>query len=404
MLRSRIRSALYIDFENVPLPPDAIANWLAWLEDGAFEPSRRRRRFVQKLVYWNSHAERNRELFQKHGFVPILVGKFSGLKNGADIRMAMDVVEATYTRSEIQEFILLTGDSDFVPVLERLKHKSKRSAIVATEHRPNIHTTYLLNADILIPSRRLSEAAQYRRPTRGLLDRLLMRRPLPPVSPRPAAAPSATTVAQASPKPATVPRPARPAPVSTPNASDPTPPIEAAAKRVAKLLTQQPRNYVAQKRVLAELDRVQGFKRQGPTAFLGLGSYRALMTELARIEPRITVIEQPGGGTGVVFVPPPPASGDATKPIAAVRESDAPAAAAMAAEVATDAGEEPARITQAGSRAAAIDFPALADEPTARPLPASATIPTTVAAPMAAPPRPLLPAPERAERRVAVDS
>ncbi|MGE3916864.1 MAG: NYN domain-containing protein, partial [Hyphomicrobiaceae bacterium] len=138
MLRWRIRSALYIDFENVPLPPDAIANWLAWLEDGAFEASGHRRHFLQKRVYWNSHAERNRELFQRHGFSAVLVGKFAGLKNGADIRMAMDVVETTYTRAEIDEVILLTGDSDFVPELERQNHTAKRSAIVVTEHRPTI--------------------------------------------------------------------------------------------------------------------------------------------------------------------------------------------------------------------------------------------------------------------------
>lgn len=302
MLRWRIRSALYIDFENVPLPPDAIANWLAWLEDGVFEPSRQRRRFLQKRVYWNSHAERNRELFQRHGFVPILVGKFSGLKNGADIRMAMDVVEATYTRSEIQEFILLTGDSDFVPVLERLRHKSKRSAIVATEHRPNIHTTYQLNADVLIPSRRLAEAAQYQRPSRGILNRLLMRRqPVPPL-PRAAVAPAAEgSTAKTGPAA----RAAKPPPQQQPSA-EAMPVIETAARRVAKLITQQPRNYVAQKRVLAELDKVQGFKRQGPAAFLGLGSYKALMKELARLDPRISVVEQPGGGTGVVFVPPSP--------------------------------------------------------------------------------------------------
>jgi hypothetical protein len=175
MLRRRIRSALYIDFENVPLPPDSIANWLAWLEDGVFDSSGRKRRFLQKRVYWNSHAERHRAMFERHGIAPILIGKYSGLKNGADIRMAMDVIETTYTRSEIDEFILLTGDSDFVPVLERLRLKAKLSAIVATEHRPNIHTTYHRRADILIPSRRLTEAAQYRRPKVSLFGGIFAR-------------------------------------------------------------------------------------------------------------------------------------------------------------------------------------------------------------------------------------
>jgi hypothetical protein len=89
-------------------------------------------------------------------------------------------------------------------------------------------------------------------------------------------------------------------------AASPPPALETAAGRVAKLLTQQPRNYVSQKRVLAELDRVQSFKRQGPHAYLGTGSYKALLRELSRLEPRITVVDQPGGGTGVVFIPPLP--------------------------------------------------------------------------------------------------
>jgi hypothetical protein len=89
-------------------------------------------------------------------------------------------------------------------------------------------------------------------------------------------------------------------------AAPPPPALETAAGRVAKLLTQQPRNYVSQKRVLAELDRVQSFKRQGPHAYLGTGSYKALLRELSRLEPRITVVDQPGGGTGVVFIPPLP--------------------------------------------------------------------------------------------------
>lgn len=388
MLRWRIRSALYIDFENVPLPPDAIANWLAWLEDGAFEPSRRRRRFLQKRVYWNSHAERNRELFQRHGFVPILVGKFSGLKNGADIRMAMDVVEATYTRSEIQEFILLTGDSDFVPVLERLRHKSKRSAIVATEHRPNIHTTYQLNADVLIPSRRLGEAAQYRRPSRGILDRILMHgRPAPPL-PRAAAAPAAAETA-ATAKASPTARPSRPPPPAQPAAADPTPVVETAARRVARLLVQQPRNYVAQKRVLAELDKVQGFKRHGPAAFLGLGSYKALMRELARLEPRITVVEQPGGGTGVVFVPSASTvPSEAAQTAAAGSTSDSAEEEGTAAE--DEAGSSPRRAPEAPP--GADREPASAPEMRPAPMPSlvaqQAVAPAPVAtAPPAAPPR-----------------
>lgn len=304
MFRRRVRSALYIDFENVPLPPETIASWLAWLEDGVFDPKGQRRRFIQKRVYWNANAEKHKETFRKHGFATILVGKYSGLKNGADIRMAMDLIETTYRRSEIDEYILLSGDSDFVPVLERLREKAKRTAMVATEHRPHIHTIYNEHADVLIPSRRLVEAAQYRRPPRTLVGRLLAARriklaneptgkdSLPSTSPRRAnrtARPAAANVTISGAGPP----------------ADPTvhTPIALAEARVVALVTAKPRNYVAQKRVLAELERVPGFKRTGGDSYLGCGSYKALMKELSRRNPMIKVVDQVGGGTGIIHVP-----------------------------------------------------------------------------------------------------
>lgn len=308
MRRWPVRSALYIDFENVPLPPESIANWLAWLEDGEFDVSRRRRRFLQKRVYWNSHAERHRELFERYGFTPILIGKFSGLKNGADIRMAMDVIETTYARFEIDEYLLLTGDSDFVPVLERLREKGKKSGIVATEHRPNIHTTYQLHADCLIPSRRLSaEAPQYKRVRRGLLARLL--RPIQ-TSAQPQAGANGVKPGQngVRPMPPPTEKPGSKFPAAAPEPRHPesSPMLATALGRVVKLLSQQPRNYMAQKRVLAELDKVPGFHRHGSGAYLGFTTYRMLMSELAALDSRIAIVEQPGGGTGVVFIPPAP--------------------------------------------------------------------------------------------------
>ncbi len=192
-----------------------------------------------------------------------------------------------------------------MPVLERLREKAKRSAIVATEHRPNIHTTYHRSADILIPSRRLTEAAHYKRPRRGLLSRMLGR----PQAETPVAAAANGRIAhEGAGPPLRGSPPSRPQrKIAAPPASlDPAPVLDTAAKHVLKLLTRQPRNYVAQKRVVAELEQLESFKRQGPTAFLGTGSYKNLLKELTRLEPRITVVDQPGGGTGIVFIPPPP--------------------------------------------------------------------------------------------------
>ena len=98
MLGWPIPSAVFIDYENVAyrVLPGTIANWVAWLERGEFDASRKRRKFLLKRIYWNSSANHLREKFEHHDFQPIVCEKFTGLKNGADIKMAIDVIEATW--------------------------------------------------------------------------------------------------------------------------------------------------------------------------------------------------------------------------------------------------------------------------------------------------------------------
>jgi hypothetical protein len=63
MWGSRLRSALFIDFENIGsrMSPAALRAMTAWLEDGRFDEAGRKRRVVAKRVYWNSSAERHRD-------------------------------------------------------------------------------------------------------------------------------------------------------------------------------------------------------------------------------------------------------------------------------------------------------------------------------------------------------
>ncbi|MFN7142234.1 MAG: NYN domain-containing protein, partial [Myxococcota bacterium] len=47
-------------------------------------------------------------------------------KNRADIALAVDAMELAYTRSYIETFVILSGDSDFTPLVMRLKELNKR--------------------------------------------------------------------------------------------------------------------------------------------------------------------------------------------------------------------------------------------------------------------------------------
>ena len=52
-------------------------------------------------------------------------------KNSADIYMVMDIVDALEHSTHFDEFIILSGDADFTPVLLRLRAHDRRTAILA---------------------------------------------------------------------------------------------------------------------------------------------------------------------------------------------------------------------------------------------------------------------------------
>src|SRR5690606_23811067 len=46
-------------------------------------------------------------------------------KNRADIRMAIDAMETAITRPQIQTFVIVSGDSDFGPLVSKLREYSR---------------------------------------------------------------------------------------------------------------------------------------------------------------------------------------------------------------------------------------------------------------------------------------
>ncbi len=281
-----VRSAIFLDFENVALAPDAIANWLAWLEDGRFADGRRRR-FDVKRIYWNSAAEKHRERYEAHRFDVVLCEKFSSMKNGADIRMAMDIVEVMHRSRKLEEFILVTTDSDFVPVLQRLGENQRRTAIVVNESRPEIHTIYRQHADILIPQRLLIDARGYVRPKHGLgawVRQLFSRTPKP--------ARAAKVASQIGDQKKVMSPPTVAADVMT-----------TAVDRVIKVISPTPKKFTAQSKIVESLSTIPGFANQGKSSYFGKGSYKSLMRDLAKLDRRVHVVDQVGGGIGVKYEP-----------------------------------------------------------------------------------------------------
>jgi uncharacterized LabA/DUF88 family protein len=52
-------------------------------------------------------------------------------KNSADMRLCIDVLEVLYTRPDIQTFVLIAGDRDYIPLVQHLQRQAKSVLIVS---------------------------------------------------------------------------------------------------------------------------------------------------------------------------------------------------------------------------------------------------------------------------------
>lgn len=52
-------------------------------------------------------------------------------KNAADMRLCIDLMETLYTRTDIEHFVLVAGDRDYIPVVQHLRRQAKQVTAVA---------------------------------------------------------------------------------------------------------------------------------------------------------------------------------------------------------------------------------------------------------------------------------
>ncbi len=119
--------AVFIDFEN-------LAIGVRDMSAGKFQIQLVLKRLLEKgrLVYkraycdWSHYQEVIRE-FHAQGIelLDIPQTKVSG-KNSADIHMVVDALDLCYSKQHIDVFALLSGDSDFSPLVSKLKENNKR--------------------------------------------------------------------------------------------------------------------------------------------------------------------------------------------------------------------------------------------------------------------------------------
>jgi hypothetical protein len=88
-----------------------------------------RGRVVSRRAYadWSMFDEDRRMLTRNHvELIEIPQRMGATRKNAADIKMAVDAVEQAYERAYVTTFVICTGDSDFTPLVHKLRELNKR--------------------------------------------------------------------------------------------------------------------------------------------------------------------------------------------------------------------------------------------------------------------------------------
>jgi len=119
--------AVFVDYENLAIGARD-SKWRHLNIDLILKRLLEKGRIVYKRAYcdWSQYQSDVRD-FHSRGIelVDIPRSKMSG-KNSADIRMVVDALDLCYSKDHIEIFALLTGDSDFSPLVSKLKENHKR--------------------------------------------------------------------------------------------------------------------------------------------------------------------------------------------------------------------------------------------------------------------------------------
>jgi uncharacterized protein (TIGR00288 family) len=140
--------AVLVDFENMARPGAKGRNDfdIHLVLDRLAEKGR----VLVKRAYadWSRYRDARHEL-QNAGLGLIeMPSAREGAKNRADIQMAVDAMELAYSRDHVDNFVIVSGDSDFTPLVGKLRELNKR--VIGVGSRESASDLLVANCDEFI--------------------------------------------------------------------------------------------------------------------------------------------------------------------------------------------------------------------------------------------------------------
>ena len=157
--------ALFCDFENIALGVRD-ANYARFEIDEVLERLLVKGNIVVKKAYcdWERYKDFKASMHEaSFELIEIPHVRQSG-KNSADIRMVVDALDLCYTKSHVDTFVIISGDSDFSPLVSKLRENNKE--VIGVGVKNSTSDLLIANCDEFIYYDDLIRIAERRKPRR----------------------------------------------------------------------------------------------------------------------------------------------------------------------------------------------------------------------------------------------
>jgi len=276
--------AVFCDFENVALGVRD-ARYAKFDIDKVLERLLLKGSIVVKKAYcdWERYKEFKGPMHEaSFELIEIPHVRMSG-KNSADIRMVVDALDLCYTKSHVDTFVIVSGDSDFSPLVSKLRENNK--LVIGVGVKSSTSDLLIANCDEFIYYDDLVRKEEQRS----------RRKKQPSAAPAAAPAGKQTAAGRQAPQ-STAPAPA---PVQASDAADaPAPAVEPSRKTPSRAKSEDEKKQEAFDQVLATIEALadereadekiwgsmikQTLKRQRPgfnESYHGFRSFNQLLEE-----------------------------------------------------------------------------------------------------------------------------
>ena len=130
-MQDKMNIAVFVDYDNIEI---GLKSTLRREFDVslALDALKERGDLVAKFAYanWGRQDGATRQMAENAVQMVQRIPSPRGDKNGADINLALDALEMAFTHTHVNAFAIVSGDSDFIPLVNKLKEYGKTVYIV----------------------------------------------------------------------------------------------------------------------------------------------------------------------------------------------------------------------------------------------------------------------------------